>query len=105
VVPPGDVEALAAALMDLLARPDLRRELAPRFAAVTPAFTWERVAEPIARFMRQPRFAPDARQALEPLDLAVRVKQQEETLQAIQNGRVMRALRWVDRVRGWRRER
>jgi hypothetical protein len=100
VVPPGDPAALAGALLELLDRPGLRAELAPRFAAVAGQFRWERVVAPIARFLEQPRFAPDARRALDELDLAARVKHLESTLQAIQGGRVMRLLRWVDRLRG-----
>jgi hypothetical protein len=98
VVPPGDVNALTAAILELLSG-DARRELAPRFAAVAEAFTWEAVVQPIVRFMQAPRFAPDARRTLEGLELADRVKQLEETLTQINNGRVMRALRWLDRLR------
>jgi glycosyltransferase involved in cell wall biosynthesis len=100
VVPPGDVDALAAALLDLLGRDNPRAEMATRFAEVAQTFTWDRVAAPLAEFMRQPRFAPDARRALERLEPAARAKELEETLQTIQQGRVMRFLRWVDRLRG-----
>jgi glycosyltransferase involved in cell wall biosynthesis len=102
VVSPGDVDAVAATILDLLAQPGLRPGLAGRFAGVGEAYTWERVVQPIARFMEQPRFAPDARQALEGLEPAARVKQLEETLRVINQGRVMRALRWIDRLRGLR---
>ncbi len=98
VVPPSDVNALTTAILELLSG-DARRELAPRFAAVAQAFTWEAVVQPIVRFMQTPRFAPDARRTLEGLELADRVKQLEETLTQINNGRVMRALRWLDRLR------
>ncbi|HFD40914.1 MAG TPA: glycosyltransferase, partial [Anaerolineae bacterium] len=59
VVPPGDVEAVADAILRLLAIPDLREAHRRGFEQVRPAFTWERVCEPIARFCRQPRLAPD----------------------------------------------
>lgn len=101
VVPPGDAGALAAAIQDLLAT-DARAEMAPRFASLAESLTWERVVQPIARFLEAPRFAPDARRALDQLDLAVRVKQLEESLQTIHNGRLMRALRWLNRLRGIR---
>lgn len=98
VVPPGDVDALATAILELLSG-DARRDLAPRFAAVAESLTWEAVVQPIVRFMQAPRFAPDARRALDGLELASRVKQLEETLTQINNGRVMRVLRWLDRLR------
>jgi GT2 family glycosyltransferase len=98
VVPPGDVDALTAAILELLSG-DARRELAPRFAAVAESLTWEAVVQPIVRFMQAPRFAPDARRALDDLELASRVKQLEETLTQINQGRVMRLLRWLDRLR------
>ena len=99
VVPPGDRDALVAALLELLERPGLRAELAPRFAAVAEQFQWERVVAPLARFVAAPRFAPDARRALDGLDLAARVKTLEATLTTLNNGRVMRLLRWIDGLR------
>jgi GT2 family glycosyltransferase/glycosyltransferase involved in cell wall biosynthesis len=100
VVPAGDGEALAGAILQMLGRVEARAEMAERFAAVARSYTWERVVEPIARFMDQPRFAPDARRALERLEPAVRARELEETLRTINQGRVMRFLRWVDRLRG-----
>jgi GT2 family glycosyltransferase/glycosyltransferase involved in cell wall biosynthesis len=100
VVAPGHVEAVAAAIAELLDQPSLRASLAERFAQVASEFTWARVVEPIARFMEAPRFAPDARRALEALEPAARVKALEETLRTINQGRVMRVLRWIDRLRG-----
>src|SRR5579884_2583120 len=59
VVPPGDVAAVAQALRDLLAQPDLRARLAPRFAAVAATLTWDRAAAPLVAYCRAPRRAPD----------------------------------------------
>jgi hypothetical protein len=101
VVPPGAVGALASAIQELLAT-DARVEMAPRFAALADSLTWERVVQPIAHFMQAPRFAPDGRRALAQLDLAARVKQLEESLQTLHNGRLMRAIRWFNRLRGIR---
>nr|MBP7694701.1 glycosyltransferase family 4 protein [Anaerolineales bacterium] len=102
VIAPGDPAALTAAVLELLAEPDLRARLAPRFASVAAQFHWARVIEPLARFLRAPRFAPDARRALDGLDLAARVKTLETELQAVRNTRVMRAAGWLER---WRRGR
>jgi glycosyltransferase involved in cell wall biosynthesis len=64
VVPYQDAEALAEALFDLLARPDLRTELAPDFANVAARYTWEVVTRPLAQFCQSPRLAPDRGRAL-----------------------------------------
>lgn len=58
-VAPGDVADVKRALLDLIDTPNLREELAPRFEAVARSFAWDRVAEPLARFVREPRIAPD----------------------------------------------
>ncbi len=58
-VPPGDVAAVKRAILELLETPGLRAEVAPRFAKVARGFAWETVAEPLARFVREPRIAPD----------------------------------------------
>lgn len=59
VVPPGDVEAVEAALFRLLA--DDTENLACRrnVTQVAAAFTWPRVLEPLLAFCRVPRRAPD----------------------------------------------
>lgn len=59
VVPPGDPDAVAEAILDLLGRPDLRARLAPAFAAVRPQFEWGRVVGPLRRWLRRPRLAAD----------------------------------------------
>jgi glycosyltransferase involved in cell wall biosynthesis len=59
VVPPGDDEAIAAALARLLETPNLRQAYRQRFEQVRPSLTWEKVCEPIARFCDRPRFAAD----------------------------------------------
>jgi glycosyltransferase involved in cell wall biosynthesis len=64
VVPFQDAEALAGALLDLLARPGLREELAPAFARVAGAYTWEATTRPLAEFCRAPRVAPDRGRSL-----------------------------------------
>jgi len=54
-----DVEAVAGAIVELLAVPDLKNELAPGFASLAERFRWENVAQPIVEFCQQPWTAPD----------------------------------------------
>jgi glycosyltransferase involved in cell wall biosynthesis len=65
VVPPSDEAAVAAALLELLERPTLRAELAPRFARVAATLTWDRAVEPLAAYCRAPHAAPDKTPAAE----------------------------------------
>jgi len=57
VVPGGDVPAVAEAILRLLDTPAV--EWQPRFEHIRPAMTWEQAAQPLLRFCRQPRRAPD----------------------------------------------
>lgn len=59
VVDPEDVDGVAEALKTLLDIPDLHQAYHPHFEAVRPALTWETVVEPLVRFCRRPRRAPD----------------------------------------------
>ena len=59
VVAPCDVAGVRDALLDLLERPDFRREAAPRFAAVREKLTWRRAAGPLLSFCRDPYWAVD----------------------------------------------
>jgi len=59
LVPPGDDEATASALRDLLDTPNLKGTLRPRFATAAADYRWEVVAEPLVEFCRNPRLAPD----------------------------------------------
>lgn len=67
VVPPGDDEAIAAAILHLLDIPDLREAHREGFEQVRPAFTWENACAPIARFCEQPHLAPDRASSRGPL--------------------------------------
>jgi glycosyltransferase involved in cell wall biosynthesis len=64
VVPHQDVDALVEAVLDLLAQPNLREELAPRFARVAQDYTWEATTRPLAEFCLSPRMAPDRERSL-----------------------------------------
>lgn len=54
VVPPGDVAATAQAAAALLANDSQRGEAAGRARALAADYTWERVAEPIRRWLAAP---------------------------------------------------
>jgi glycosyltransferase involved in cell wall biosynthesis len=58
VVPPEDPGAVAAAIERLLDR-DRREACSARMLALAESFRWDRVAEPLVRFCRAPRHAPD----------------------------------------------
>ncbi|WP_369139999.1 glycosyltransferase [Modestobacter versicolor] len=59
VVPPGDVDALAAAISGLAGDPAGRRELSTRASAAAGELDWDLVAAPLVAFCRAPRRAPD----------------------------------------------
>lgn len=60
VVEPGNAEALAAALIALLAEPDARQSRQAAFHQVAEQYRWERVAAPLVRYCREPWHAGDA---------------------------------------------
>lgn len=55
VVPPGDVEATAEAIVALLLDDARRAEAAASARALAADYTWERVAEPVRRWCANPR--------------------------------------------------
>lgn len=71
VVPPGDVSALASALVMALSDQARRARWAANAARVAPRYQWPTVLEPLTRFCDDPRRAPDlidpaARRRLDP---------------------------------------
>lgn len=56
-----DVDGVAAALIHWLSTPNARIQVEPAFARVAAKLTWERAAEPLAAFCRDPRPAADRR--------------------------------------------
>jgi len=60
VVAAGDVDGLAAAILELLDTQDLRARLAPAFDRVRAQYAWQRAAEPLLAFCRAPHPAADA---------------------------------------------
>jgi glycosyltransferase involved in cell wall biosynthesis len=57
--PPGDVEAVAKALTRLLDDPAARESRRAGFVAMAGELSWDRVVEPLARFLAAPRRAAD----------------------------------------------
>jgi hypothetical protein len=57
VVRPGDVDAVAEAILRLVSEPS--GASAPGFRAAKEAFSWERTAQPLIRFCADPVRAPD----------------------------------------------
>ena len=60
VVPPADADALAQAILHLLADDTLRDRVTWSSEHLSQQMTWPRVVEPIAAFMGRAAFAPDA---------------------------------------------
>jgi glycosyltransferase involved in cell wall biosynthesis len=60
-VPPGSIEELAQAIVEL-AEPARRASASAAMASAAPEFHWSRVIEPLLRFCREPRLAADRRQ-------------------------------------------
>jgi GT2 family glycosyltransferase/glycosyltransferase involved in cell wall biosynthesis len=108
VVPPGRPDLLAETILSMLADEGLRDRVTENAQAVRAELTWTRVVEPIAVFLEQAAFAPDAltaaRRAAEArqelsrlLELETRVRDLEQHLDEIRQGRVMRLLNRLDR--------
>jgi glycosyltransferase involved in cell wall biosynthesis len=92
VVPPGDVDALADAILALLSEDQPKESRRARFQAVAPDLTWERCAEPLMAFCQEPRRAADRRAGYD-------VGGPLEQITAYYEGwRVMRAFK---AVKGW----
>jgi len=126
VVAPGDLAGLAAAILKLVAEPNRRDSRAATMAAIREQFTWERTLEPLVNFCRAPYHAADALlrrphgtpahgdvmvtspemvKRMNYLDKVVEEKNQhiselKQVIQRLENGRVMRALRRVQKLRG-----
>jgi hypothetical protein len=58
-VPAGDVGALAEALIDLLSDAEALRQTSARVTMTATRFTWASTLDPLLRFARSPRRAPD----------------------------------------------
>ncbi|HSN76944.1 MAG TPA: glycosyltransferase [Anaerolineae bacterium] len=63
-VPPGDIDALERAILDLADDASLRAACSQRVKGIAEEFRWDRVAGPLVEFCRAPRLAPDLQVAL-----------------------------------------
>ncbi len=113
VVNATDVEGVCSAILRLLDAPRARWH--ERFAAARAQLTWERVAQPLIAFCRQPRLAPDIRTMVSApqaaYDSAVEALQRERDqlrsernashmlVQQYERGRFMRIMRRLQRLR------
>ena len=100
VVPPGDVDAAADAILSLLLEPDPKESRHERFEAVAAGLTWERCAAPLVAFCGEPRRAADRYAGYD-------VGAPLEQITAYYEGwRVMRAFKavkgWHERLQGLR---
>ena len=103
-----NVDEVAAAILDLLEQP--RSSFEPRFARARQELSWERAAEPLVKFCRNPYRAADRPLTSETVDafyypsLGEQLRQERERWQglidAYESGRFMRAMKWVERSRG-----
>jgi glycosyltransferase involved in cell wall biosynthesis len=59
VVAPGDVEGIAATILNLLDTPRLRESYQLRFASAAARYRWDVVTAPLVQFCTNPRSAPD----------------------------------------------
>lgn len=59
IVTPGDADAVAEAILALVATKDPKDTYRPRFSRLKDAYRWDVVAEPLIRFCHDPRLAPD----------------------------------------------
>lgn len=59
VVAPGDIDATAAALIDLLTNPEFHQRCAAHAHDLAAVYTWEAVAQPLWDFCADPHRAPD----------------------------------------------
>jgi hypothetical protein len=64
VVPPGDVDALADALLELVEDTDRRRHASAASRELGQSYAWESVLAPLLAFCRAPRRAPDLTDAV-----------------------------------------
>jgi hypothetical protein len=108
-----DVDGVAAAILQLLDTP--REVFATQFDKVRQVLTWERVAQPLIRFCRHPRRAPDkvalgerlgnpfyvresSQLHIQIAQLRTEVTQLQSRAQAFERRRVVRMLNWFRQI-------
>lgn len=107
VVPPENPHAVARAILDALADTTLRERVAQAARSLAPALSWNRVIQPIVRFVEQANFAPDALEAARLANqmhhirnLEIHNRNLEAYIEAIHRGRVMRVMRKINAFLG-----
>lgn len=103
----GQVDMLAETIVDMLAEPVLSQSVAQKSAPIKSELGWAQVVKPIANFVQQASFAPDAFKAAK---VAAEVRQlheiriENDRLQAhlnqIEQGRVMKFMNTVNKMLG-----
>jgi len=103
-VPPNSPHALAETILEMLADDGLHHRVAEQAPGLREEFAWSRAVVPIARFLEDSAFAPDALRAIsrdweawqERRQMQQRIAELEAHLNEIQRGRVMRFLRAIN---------
>ncbi len=123
VVPIGNADCFARALLELTSQPQARQQYAGAFATARAIFSWQRALEPLMHFCANPRYAADrvaATLGAMPPPSASRVDREaeleamiaeknahiarlEDLIRRLESGRIMRLLGLVERLRRPRR--
>ena len=103
-----NVAEVADAMLDLLEQP--RSSFEPRFAHARQELSWERAAEPLIKYCKNPQRAADRPLKSETVDafyypsMGEQLRQEGERWQglidAYESGRFIRAMKWVERSKG-----
>jgi len=96
LVRPGDAHGVAQAILGSLRQPS--EEMSQGFAKARSALTWERAAQPLMRFCRQPRRAPDRPErglARGNAYYEARVAELRGLVAGYERGRFIRFMRWL----------
>lgn len=80
VVPPGNPNAVADALLAWLSDLPSRADLEARLSALREAWRWSVVVRPIVEFLQQPRTAPDASAARDRICALIRLRWENDRL-------------------------
>lgn len=123
VVPIGNAECFAQALLDLASQPQARQHYAGAFASARDAFSWQRALKPLIAFCTNPHYAADRVNAavsavrtppkpqvnreaqLEAIivEKNAHIARLEDLIRRLESGRVMRLLSLIERLRRPRR--
>ncbi len=119
VVPIGNAECFARALLELTSLPQARQRYVSAFASARVAFSWQRALEPLITFCTNPRYAADrvaatmvatqpssSPQVNREVELEKMIAEKnahiarlEDLIRRLESGRVMRLLGLLERLR------